>query len=150
GSAQYDIALDATENGSPDPLTRANPNAKRACSIPRTKLTMRRAFPILFGLILIALPLVAQTKRLWVLRSTGEMVEYDSATFGSKQAVKLPVEAGRAPAGVDVNHVGQILFAPTVSLPLSEGDVAAPHKVWIWNGQAAASIDLGIARKEEP
>jgi len=111
---------------------------------------MRRAFPILFGLILIALPLVAQTKRLWVLRSTGEMVEYDSATFGSKQTVKMPVEAGRAPAGVDVNHVGQILFAPTVSLPLSEGDVAAPHKVWIWNGQAAASIDLGIARKEEP
>jgi len=97
-----------------------------------------------------ALPLVAQTKHLWVLRSTGEMVEYDPATFAAKQTVKLPTDAGRAPASVDVNHTGQILFAPTVSLPLSEGDLAASHKVWIWNGHAAASLDLGIARKEEP
>ena len=111
---------------------------------------MRRVFSILFGLILIALPLTAQTKRLWVLRSTGEMVEYDPATFAAKQTVKLPAEAGRAAASVDVNHSGQILFAPTVSLPLTDADIAAPHKVWIWNGQAAASIDLGVKRKEEP
>ena len=110
---------------------------------------MRRIFSILTGLILITVPLVAQTRHLWVLRSTGEMVEYDPATFAVKQTVKLPADAGRAPASVDVNHVGQILFAPTVSLPLSEGDVAAPHKVWTWNGQAAASIDLGITRKQE-
>ena len=121
----------------------------RALSLTR-KSIMRRVFPVLIGLTLVALPLVAQTKRLWVLRATGEMVEYDPGTFAAKQPVKLPAEAGRAPASVDVNHVGQILFAPTVSLPLSEGDVAGPHKVWIWNGQAAASVDLGIARKEEP
>jgi hypothetical protein len=112
-------------------------------------LFMRRALQLSIAVILLALPLTAQTKRLWVLRPTGEMVEYDPATFASKQTVKLPAEAGRAAANVDVNHLGQILFAPTVSLPLSEGDVAAPHNVWIWNGQAAANIDLGITRKQE-
>ncbi|HKF03463.1 MAG TPA: hypothetical protein VKB49_14190 [Candidatus Sulfotelmatobacter sp.] len=111
---------------------------------------MRRVFPVLVGIILIVLPLAAQTKRLWVLRSTGEMVEYDPATLAAKQTVKLPAEAGRAPASVDVNHAGQILFAPTVSLPLSQEDATAPHKVWIWNGQAAASIELGVTRKQEP
>jgi hypothetical protein len=110
---------------------------------------MRKILQVLISFILMALPLVAQAKRLWVLRSTGEMVEYDPATFAAKQTVKLPAEAGRVPASVDVNHLGQILFAPTVSLPLSEGDVAAPHKIWIWNGQAAAGIDIGITRKQE-
>jgi hypothetical protein len=111
---------------------------------------MRRVLQVLIGVILIALPSAAQTKRLWVLRSTGELVEYDPATFAAKQTVKLPAEAGRAPANVDVNHLGQTLFAPTVSLPLSQEDAGAPHKVWIWNGQAATSIDLGIARTQEP
>ena len=117
-------------------------------SSPQTKLIMRRVFPVLIVVILLALPLGAQTKRLWVLRPTDEMVEYDPATFATKQTVKLPAEAGKSPANVDVNRLGQILFAPTVSLPLSEEDVAAPHKVWIWKGQAAASIDLGITRKQ--
>jgi len=34
-------------------------------------------------------------------------------------------------------------------LPLSDADVAAPHRVWIWNGQAATSIDQAIEHKEE-
>jgi len=110
---------------------------------------IKRVLQLSISVILVALPLVAQTKRLWVLRATGEMVEYDPGTFAAKQTVKLPSEAGRAPASVDVNHLGQILFAPTVTLPLSAEDAAAPHKVWIWNGQAPASVDLGVTRKQE-
>jgi hypothetical protein len=110
---------------------------------------MRTTFLALISLILISLPSVAQTKHLWVLRSTGEMVQYDPATFAAKQTVKVPADALKAPASMQVNSAGQILFAPAISLPLSEDDAAAPHKVWIWNGRAAATIDQGVGRKEE-
>lgn len=93
--------------------------------------------------------LFAQGKRLWVLRDSGEMVEYDPATFAIKQKVKVPTEALKSPGGVSVNHLGQILYVPPVSLPLSDDDTGEPHKVWIWNGQAAATIDQGIEQKEE-
>src|SRR5579872_1260743 len=112
-------------------------------------LIMRRVFPPLIILALIALPLVAQTKRLWILRPSGEMVEYDLTTFAVKQTVKLPEDALKNPASVEVNRAGQILFAPPVSLPLSDEDVVATHKVWIWNGHAASTIDQGVERKEE-
>jgi len=110
---------------------------------------MRRGLQLALSLILLALPSVAQTKRLWVLGSSGQLVEYDPATFAVKQTVKLPAEALKASSSVQVNSAGQILFSPAISLPLSEQDAAAPHKVWIWNGHAAASIDLGVERKEE-
>jgi hypothetical protein len=97
--------------------------------------------------LLVALPLSAQTQRLWVLRAPGEMTEYDPATFAAKQSVKVPPEAVRSAANVSVNRVGQILFAPVASLPLAEGDADAPHKAWLWNGNAARSLDLGVSRK---
>ena len=96
-----------------------------------------------------AAPLCAQTKRLWVLQSTGEIVEYNPATFAKRQTVKLPPEAAKSPAAVEINRTGQILFTPPVSLPLSDEDATAPHKVWVWNGQAATSIDQGVQRKSE-
>ena len=95
---------------------------------------------------LFAWPLMAQSKRLWVLRASGEMVEYDPATFAQKQTVKLPAEAARSPQNVSVNLAGQILFAPTLTLPLGEGDEAS-HKVWFWNGGTATTIDEGVSRK---
>src|SRR5215469_14101992 len=110
---------------------------------------MRRGLQLALSLILFALPSVAQTKRLWVLGSSGQLVEYDPATFAVKQTVKLPAEALKASSSVQVNSAGQILFVPAISLPRSEQDAAAPHKVWIWNGHAAASIDLGVERKQE-
>lgn len=110
---------------------------------------MKKCF-LLCVCLLFAVPVFAQGKRLWVLRAPGEMVEYDPATFTAKQTVKVPAEALKSPASVAVNRSGQILFAPPVSLPLSEDDAAAPHKVWVWNGHAAATIDQGIDRKEEP
>lgn len=107
------------------------------------------AFRIAITPILLIAPMCAQTKRLWVLQSTGELVEYNPATFVKKQTVKLPVEAAQSPAAVEVNRAGEILFAHPISLPLSEEDATSPHKIWIWNGQSASSMDQGVQRKSE-
>ena len=95
---------------------------------------------------LLAAPLLGQQKRVWVLRAPGEMAEYDPATFAAKQTVKIPGEAVSAPQSVEVNHAGQILFAPAVTLPLAEGDAESAHKAWFWNGRTAATFDLGAKR----
>jgi hypothetical protein len=110
---------------------------------------MQRAVRLQIILLLIVTPLLAQSKRLWVLRGAGEMVEYDPTTFAVKQKVMVPTEAVRSSTNLSVNHVGQILFAPAVTLPLSDGDIANPHKVWIWNGHAVLSIDQGVEHKSE-
>jgi len=103
----------------------------------------------LVALLLVVTPLYAQSKRLWVLQSAGEMVEYDPATFIPKQRTKLPDEAAKSPASLSVNRQGQILFAPTIPLPLSDADTASPRKVWFWNGHASLSIDQNLEHKEE-
>ncbi|HYM78225.1 MAG TPA: hypothetical protein VE377_19785 [Candidatus Dormibacteraeota bacterium] len=94
-------------------------------------------------------PLLGQNKRLWVLRAPGEMVEYDPATFALKQTVKVPAEAMKSPASMAVNRLGQMLFAPALSLPLSREEATAAHKIWIWNGHAATSIDRVVEHKVE-
>src|ERR1035438_1908003 len=114
--------------------------------MPKAPLPTQRAcakwgtcvFCVLMGCLFSASPLLGQEKRLWLLRSPGEMVEYDLTTFATKQTVKVPAEALKAPASISVNRAGQIIFAPPVSLPLSDEDVASPHKVWLWNGRAPA------------
>lgn len=98
------------------------------------------------SLFLLAAPLFGQGKRLWVLRPAGEMVEYDPSTFAVKQKVKLPPEAMKSPAGISINRLGQILFAPSVSLPLSE-DEPSGKKIWLWDGHAATTLDPGVSRK---
>jgi hypothetical protein len=102
---------------------------------------------VVCGLLLLTAPLLGQGKRLWVLRSPGEMAEYDPATFAVKQKVKVPAGALQSPQSVLVNHVGQILFAPVVSLPLSDDETGASQKVWFWNGRAATMIDRGVKRE---
>jgi hypothetical protein len=91
--------------------------------------------------------LFAQGKRLWVLRASGDMVEYNPATFAAKETIKVPADAAKSPQNVSVNHSGQVLFVPSVSLPLAETDVESTHKAWFWNGHAAATIDLGVQRE---
>jgi hypothetical protein len=90
---------------------------------------------------------LGQGQRLWVLRASGEIVEYDSTTFAVKQTIKMPPEAAQAPQRISVNHLGQILFAPAVSLPLSDEDASAEHKAWLWNRHAATTLDLGVKRE---
>jgi hypothetical protein len=112
---------------------------------------------VLICALLTAIPLMAQNKRLWVLRAPGEMLEYDPATFAAKppvanraitnSAIKLQPEALKSPQSVSVNRQGQILFVPTATLPLAESDADTPHKAWLWNGKAAASLDMGVSRK---
>ena len=106
---------------------------------------MRKAFITIVAL-LAASTAVAQQKHLWVLASTGEMTEYDPATFAVKQHVKMPPEAMKSPAGISVNHQGQILFASAVNLPLSEDDQSG-RKVWFWDGHASSSVDQGLSHK---
>jgi hypothetical protein len=106
-----------------------------------------RSFLRIGVFLCLALPLMAQGKRLWVLRASGEMVEYDSATFAVKGTVKLPAEAAASPQNIAVNRMGQVLFAPTVSLPVAEEDVAGAHKAWVWNGKTSTSIDMGVTRE---
>ena len=108
---------------------------------------MPKASPLIAFLLLLAAPLCAQEKRLWVLRAPGEMVEYDLQTFAVKQTVKVPADALKNPAAIEVNHLGQILFAAPVSLPLAADDAKSPHQVWFWNGHAASAIDLGVKRE---
>ena len=97
--------------------------------------------------LLLTAPLLAQTKRLWVLRSPGDMVEYDPATFAVKQTVNVPAAAVQSPAAVSVNRLGQILYAPSVSLPLAEEDAASAHKVWFWDGHNAITMDQNVNRE---
>jgi hypothetical protein len=95
----------------------------------------------------LTIPMMGQGKRLWVLSSTGEMKEYDPATFAAKQTVKGPAEAALSPQNISVNHLGEILFVPSVSLPLSEEDVTSVKKVWFWNGHEATTLDQGLKRE---
>ena len=108
---------------------------------------MSRTLLKLGVVLLSALPLMGQGKRLWVVRAPGEMVEYDLATFAVKSRVKVPAEAVKSPQNLAVNHLGQMLFATTVSLPLSESDAEISHKVWFWNGQTAVTVDQGVTRE---
>lgn len=110
---------------------------------------MRKNVGYVIALLLMSTPLFAQSKRLWVLQSSGEMVEYAPTTFAPKLRVKLPAEAVKSPANISINGQGQILFATTISLPLSEADTASPHKLWIWNGHAPTSIDQPVEHKTE-
>jgi hypothetical protein len=110
---------------------------------------MQKKVGYVIALLLMSTPLFAQSKHLWVLQSSGELVEYDPMTFAQKQRVKLPAEAVKSPANISINRQGQILFAPAISLPLSEADAANPHKVWIWNGHAAISIDQPVEHNVE-
>ncbi len=106
----------------------------------------QRVIPTLCVVLLITGSLAAQSTRLWVLRAPGEAVEYDSATFGEKQTVKVPAEAVASPQNFSVNHLGQMLFAESVSLPLAEDDFTAERKVWFWDGHTATTLVRDVAR----
>jgi hypothetical protein len=106
----------------------------------------RNAVATLALILSVAVSLPAQTKRLWVLRAPGEMAEYDSATLAFKQAVKVPAEAVKSPESLSVNHSGQMLFAPAVSLPLSESDLAGSKTVWVWDGHTVTTLTRDVAR----
>ena len=101
---------------------------------------VRQLISILAVTFVFAASLLAQGKRLWVLRAPGEMAEYDPASFAAKQSVKVPAEAVASPQTLSANRLGQMLFATPLSLPLPEGDLANERKVWFWDGRAASTL----------
>jgi hypothetical protein len=107
---------------------------------------MRKLIPVLSVVLVLTASLVAQTNRLWVLRPPGEVAEYDPATFAAKQTVKILPEAVASPQSFTVNHLGQMLFAAPVSLPLTEEDLAAEQKIWFWDGHTATTLTREVAR----
>ncbi len=52
--------------------------------------SMRLCVCAILAVLVLGSPLFGQNKRLWVLQSSGEMVEYDPTTFAPKQRVKVP------------------------------------------------------------
>jgi len=107
---------------------------------------MRKINRICCVVFLLTASLAAQSKRIWVLRAPGEAAEYDPATFAAKQTVKVPADAVASPQTFSINHLGQILFAAPVSVPLAEGDLATDRKVWFWDGHAANALSRDVAR----
>jgi hypothetical protein len=107
---------------------------------------MQKLILIVCLLLTFAFPLAAQNKRIWVLRAPGEAAEYDPATFAEKLAVKIPAEALASPKDLQINAVGQMLFAPAVALPLAEGDLATEKKIWFSNGHSAIALTRDISR----
>jgi hypothetical protein len=80
------------------------------------------------------------------VRAPGEAVEYDAATFAEKQTVKIPPEAVGLPQSLAINHLGQMLFAVPVVLPLAEGELSAERKVWLWDGHTATTLSRDVGR----
>jgi hypothetical protein len=113
---------------------------------PERRLIPQETIATFFVVLLLSASLAAQSKRLWILRPPGEMAEFDPATFAAKGTVKLPAEAAGSPESFSVSHLGQMLFAAPLSLPLPEGDLAAGQKVWFWDGRTATTMLREVAR----
>ena len=108
---------------------------------------MRRTFLLAVEILFcFTVPLAGQNKRLWALRAPGEAVEYDAATFAEKQVVRIPSKVLDSPQNFLVNHLGQMLFAVPVALPLEEADIADERKIWFWDGHIAATLTRDVSR----
>jgi len=88
---------------------------------------------------------MAQTARIWVIKEPGSMVEYDAATFAPRQTIPLPVEVPRAPAVLQANAQGQMLFAPNPDDPSPDVGKAG-ERIWFWDGKTATDLKRGFLR----
>lgn len=96
--------------------------------------------------LLLAVPASAQKKRLRILTPSGELTEYDLTTFTEKQKIKAPADVSASPQNLQANESGEMLFAPSASLPLDESDVGAGDKIWLFDGHSAASLPRHVER----
>jgi len=102
------------------------------------KTLMRSLVPLLFWIACLGTSPAVQTKRrLWVLSESGELTEYNPATFAPIQTVKIPVEALKNRLSLTINSRGEVLANP------EPGQVA--DKVWFWNGESAIWLNRGAA-----
>ena len=81
----------------------------------------------------------AQSQRLWVLTAPSSIIEYDPATFAAKQTVPVPNDVLKSPRIFQINHQGQMLFAPNSDDPSPDVGKGA-EKFWYWDGQASRML----------
>ena len=92
---------------------------------------------------------LAQNRRLWVLNPPESMMEYDAATFTAKRTIKVPEDVLKSPRILQINHQGQMLFAPNSEDP--SPDVGKNgERFWFWDGESAAMLGRGIMRITSP
>lgn len=92
---------------------------------------------------------LAQGPRLWVLTQPDLVVEYDPSTFSAKQSVRVPGEVIKAPKILQINHRGQMLYAPNSDDPSPDVGKNA-DKFWFWDGHAASQLGREILRISSP
>jgi hypothetical protein len=110
---------------------------------------MRRILLSLLTAIALTLPAFGQNRRLWVLTAPDLIVEYDPATFASKHTMQVPAEILKAPRILQLNSLGQMLYAPNVDDPSPDvGKNSA--KFWVFDGHAPAQVGQGIIRIASP
>ena len=80
-----------------------------------------------------------QGQRVWVLTAPNSIIEYDPATFAAKQTIPVPGEVLKSPRIFQVNHEGQMLFAPNSDDPSPDVGKGA-EKFWFWDGHAAQML----------
>src|SRR6516165_6699239 len=85
----------------------------------------------------------AQSRRMWVMKAPNTIVEIDPTTFAEKGSVTLPAGALETPAALQVNAKGQMVFALGADDPTIDASKGMADKVWLWDGQKAASIGRG-------
>ena len=110
---------------------------------------MSRWFVLLIVLAGFAGLSFAQSQRLWVLSQPDMVVEYDPGTFAPKQSTKVPSEILKAPKILQINHKGQMLYAPNSDDPSPDVGKNA-DKFWFWDGQAPSQLGREILRISSP
>jgi hypothetical protein len=102
-------------------------------------LVMIKCLKYFLGVVCLTSLCFAQGRRLWVLTGPNSMVEYDPATFAAKQSVTVPSEVLKAPRILQVNHQGQMLYAPNSDDPSPDVGKSA-EMFWFWDGHAPALL----------
>jgi len=106
---------------------------------------MRGLFAAISAVMLLATAVGAQERRVWVMKEPGSIIEYDPVTFAPKQTVTIPGEILHAPALLQVNAKGQMLFAPNPDDPSPDVGKAG-EKIWFWDGTAPTDLKRGFLR----
>ena len=102
-------------------------------------LHMVKAFACLVVTLSLTYASWAQSPRLWVLTEPNTVIEYDPATFARKESVKVPDEVAKSARILQINHKGQMLYAPNSDDPSPDVGKGG-DKFWLWDGHAASSL----------